>query len=212
MDKELWTSGGEYLLEGVRSTASRARAIHRSQLRDRLNPWMQRFIAEQEMVFIASADATGSCDCSFRGGFKGFVRVLDAQTLAYPEYRGNGVYASLGNIAENPQLGMIFVDFFRHAIGLHVNGTAKLATDEDLLRGYHLPIDFFRHRGVITARKPDVWVVVGVAEAYVHCSTLIPLLGRLKKEITWATDGPAKNGGVVARSGDHATTGYNHST
>lgn len=60
---------------------------------------MREFIADREMVFIATADAAGECDCSLRAGLPGFVRSLDEKILLYPEYRGNGVLASLGNIS-----------------------------------------------------------------------------------------------------------------
>jgi predicted pyridoxine 5'-phosphate oxidase superfamily flavin-nucleotide-binding protein len=104
-----------------------------------LNPLMCAFIARQELVFIATADAHGACDCSLRAGLPGFVRVLDAQTLIYPEYRGNGVLASLGNISENPHIGMIFVDFFESTVGLHVNGKAEIMENAALLNRPDVP-------------------------------------------------------------------------
>jgi predicted pyridoxine 5'-phosphate oxidase superfamily flavin-nucleotide-binding protein len=130
-------SGGEHRLQEKFGATARARAFYRSQLRDRLNPWMQKFIAEQEMAFIASADARGACDCSFRAGMKGFIRVVDERTVAYSEYHGNGVYASLGNLLENPHIGILLIDFFHHTIGLHVNGMATIV--EELLRRPNVP-------------------------------------------------------------------------
>jgi F0F1-type ATP synthase alpha subunit len=56
-------------------------------------------------------DQKGECDCSVRSGKKGFVLVLDEKTLAYAEYKGNGVMASMGNIQENPHIGLLFLDF-----------------------------------------------------------------------------------------------------
>ena len=94
---------------------------------------MRKFILKQEMVFIATADSKGECDCSFRAGKQGFVRVLNEKTLLYPEYRGNGVMASMGNILENPHIGMTFIDFFENTIGLHVNGKAKIVENDELL-------------------------------------------------------------------------------
>jgi hypothetical protein len=94
---------------------------------------MREFILKQEMVFIATADSKGECDCSVRAGKQGFVRVLNEKTLLYPEYRGNGVMASMGNILENPHIGMTFIDFFEHTIGLHVNGKAKIIENDELL-------------------------------------------------------------------------------
>jgi uncharacterized protein len=192
---ELPGSGGEHLLQEKLGSTARARAFYRSQLRGRLNPWMQKFIAEQEMAFIASADAQGACDCSFRAGVKGFIRVLDERTLAYPEYRGNGVYASLGNLVEYPHIAMLLIDFFRHTIGLHVNGTAAVVSDADLLRRPHVPEDL--RREVESAAGPHLrlWVVVDIEEAYIHCAKHIPRLAKLEKPIDWGTDDCHKKGG-----------------
>src|SRR5580700_10519229 len=88
------------------------------------------FIGRMEMAFIATSDAAGECDCSFRAGKAGFIRVLDERTIAYPELRGNGVMASLGNIVENPHVGIFMIDFAQDLIGLHVNGTAEIVTPE----------------------------------------------------------------------------------
>jgi predicted pyridoxine 5'-phosphate oxidase superfamily flavin-nucleotide-binding protein len=190
--EELPGSRGEHLLQEKLGSTARARAFYRSQMRHTLNPWMQKFIAEQEMMFIASADDQGACDCSFRAGRKGFVWVVDERTLAYPEYRGNGVYASLGNITENASVGMLFVDFFRHTIGLHVNGTAAVVSYEELLRRYELPAGLGREAA---GPQNRLWVVVGIEEAYVHCAKHIPRLTKLEKPIDWGTDDWQKKGG-----------------
>jgi len=113
-------------------TGSRALAFYQNQMLSELNALMQEFIAGQEMVFIATADAQGNADCSFRSGAPGFVYILNSQTVAYPEYRGNGVLASVGNILENPHIGMMFIDFFKSTIGLHVNGKAQVIDNERL--------------------------------------------------------------------------------
>ena len=54
------------------------------------------------------------------------MQVLDDTTLAYPEYRGNGVLASVGNILENPHVGLMFIDYYQTTVGLHVNGRARV--------------------------------------------------------------------------------------
>jgi hypothetical protein len=192
---ELPGSRGEHLLQAEFGSTARARAFYRSQRRDRLNVWMRKFIVEQEMVFIASADLQGACDCSFRAGSKGFVRIVDERTLVYPEYRGNGVYASLGNIVETGHIGMLFVDFFRDTIGLHVNGTAALLSYEDL-RHRHAPPEHLPAVDGSSAPGPYscLWVVVGVEEAYVHCAKHIPRLAKLDKQIDWGTDDWEKKG------------------
>jgi hypothetical protein len=126
-------SRGEHELQERYGTVARARSFYRRQVLDRLNAGMREFIARQEMCFVATADATGGCDCSFRAGPPGFVRVLDERTLVYAEYRGNGVMASLGNLGENPHVGMLFVDFAQDVIGLHVNGSARVVETAELL-------------------------------------------------------------------------------
>ena len=86
---------------------TRAQRFYERQMRDSLTTRMVALIRQQEMMFIATANSEGYCDCSPRFGHAGFVCVLDEKTLAYPEYRGNGVYASLGNIKEQPHIGLV---------------------------------------------------------------------------------------------------------
>jgi hypothetical protein len=92
----------------------------------------REFIASRPMFFLATADAEGRPDCSYKGGKPGFVRVLDAETLAFPSYDGNGMFKSLGNLAVNPHLGMLFLDFEKPK-RLRVNGRARVIDDDPLL-------------------------------------------------------------------------------
>ena len=125
-------SHGEHDLQERYGTRARAEAFYQKQMLSYLNPQMRTFIARQEMFFLATADGHGECDVSFRAGEAGFVHVLSEKILVYPEYRGNGVLASLGNIAENPHAGLLFVDFLRDKVGLHVNGAARILSNEEL--------------------------------------------------------------------------------
>ena len=189
-------SRGEHALQERFGTQERAAAFYHNQMLDHLNAAMRAFIARQAMVFIATADAHGACDCSFRAGLPGFVRILDAKTVLYPEYRGNGVLASLGNIAENPHIGMFFVDFFQGTVGLHINGTVQiLGNDAVLLCRPDVPEAVRQDIAVVGGRKPERWVMVEVEEAYIHCSKHIPLLQHVEKTIHWGTDDPACKGG-----------------
>jgi predicted pyridoxine 5'-phosphate oxidase superfamily flavin-nucleotide-binding protein len=156
----------------------------------RINDEMREFIGRMEMAFLATADGTGECDSSFRAGPPGFVRVLDEETLAWPEYRGNGVMASAGNITENPHVGILFVDFIRDLVGLHVNGSAELMSSGDFASRF--PDD---QVDIVTGRRPERWVVVTVDEAYIHCSKHIPKLAPVPRTRDWGTDDPAKKGG-----------------
>jgi uncharacterized protein len=90
------------------------------------------FIESRPMFFLATADAEGRPDCSYKGGRPGFVRVIDETTLAFPSYDGNGMFKSLGNLLVNPQVGMLFIDF-ESPKRLRVNGRAVVSTDDPLL-------------------------------------------------------------------------------
>jgi hypothetical protein len=184
-------SRGEHVLQDWFGTRDRASRFYDRQLSDQLTPKMVEFIARMEMAFIATSDAGGECDCSFRAGTAGFLRVLDERTLAYPEFRGNGVMASLGNILENPRIGIFMVDFTRDLIGLHVNGSAEIVTparmqelDRCLPEGPEQP-----------GRQPVQWVLVRVTEAYIHCSKHIPKLIPQSRVRHWGTDNPRYKGG-----------------
>jgi predicted pyridoxine 5'-phosphate oxidase superfamily flavin-nucleotide-binding protein len=183
-------SDGEHELQRQEGSQERAERFYQQQVLDHLNGTMQDFVARQEMLFIATADAVGECDSSFRAGPPGFIRVLDATTIAYPEYRGNGVMASMGNIRENGHIGLLMIDFFRDVIGLHINGKARVVPDEDLRRAFPLPAPD-THPG----RRAGHWVLVDVEEAYIHCSKHIPLLQKLPKEQYWGTDDFKRKGG-----------------
>ena len=93
------------------------------------------FIETCAMFCIATADAEGRPDCSYKGGMPGFVRVLDGQTLDIPDYDGNGMYRTWGNVLVNPHVGLLFLDFERQK-RIRVNGRAQLSQDDPLLAAY----------------------------------------------------------------------------
>ena len=90
-------STGEHQAQAMFGTGRRALAFYNKQMLDYLNGPMRDFIAQRDFVFISTAGSSGECDCSFRAGPRGFVQSLNDRTLIYPEYRGNGVLASVGN-------------------------------------------------------------------------------------------------------------------
>jgi uncharacterized protein len=95
------------------------------------------FIERMDMFFLATADAEGRPQCSYKGGDPGFVRVLDEHTVAFPNYDGNGMYLSMGNVLQNPHVGMLFIDFTAaRPSRMRVNGIAGIKEHDELLRSY----------------------------------------------------------------------------
>jgi uncharacterized protein len=188
-------SAGEHTLQLELGADKRARAFYDNQMLDHLNPAMREFIGKQTLLFIASADAHGECDCSFRAGDPGFVKVVNEKHVLWPEYRGNGVTASGGNVKENGHLGMLLMDF-EHTIGLHINGKAQLRAD-GAFDG--LPDEVTRfiaaENASVGGKKPGFWLLVEVEEAYVHCRKHIPRLTPAGDSIEWGTDDDVKKGG-----------------
>ena len=95
------------------------------------------FIEARDMFFLATADAHGRPQCSYKGGDPGFVKVLDDQTLAFPNYDGNGMYLSMGNLLVNQSIGMLFIDFAGDPRRrLRVNGVASVDEHDRLMADY----------------------------------------------------------------------------
>jgi predicted pyridoxine 5'-phosphate oxidase superfamily flavin-nucleotide-binding protein len=95
------------------------------------------FIERLDMFFLATADASGRPQCSYKGGDPGFVRVLDERTVAFPNYDGNGMYLSMGNVLVNPQVGMLFIDFAsERPRRLRLNGVASIDRADPLLHSW----------------------------------------------------------------------------
>jgi predicted pyridoxine 5'-phosphate oxidase superfamily flavin-nucleotide-binding protein len=90
------------------------------------------YIESAYYFFLATADADGRPDCSFKGGPRGFVRVSAPGELVFPDYDGNGMFKSLGNIDSNPNVGLLFIDLEKPR-RLRVNGTATINRDDPLL-------------------------------------------------------------------------------
>jgi predicted pyridoxine 5'-phosphate oxidase superfamily flavin-nucleotide-binding protein len=102
-----------------------------------IGPEDRAFIERIDMFFLATADADGRPQCSYKGGDPGFVRVLDERTIAFPNYDGNGMYLSIGNLLENPHVGLLFIDFVStRPSRLRLNGIAAIDEHDDLIEQY----------------------------------------------------------------------------
>jgi predicted pyridoxine 5'-phosphate oxidase superfamily flavin-nucleotide-binding protein len=94
------------------------------------------FIESRTLFFLATADADGRPDCSYKGGGAGFVRVVGPDELEFPSYDGNGMFRSLGNVLANPAVGLLFIDF-ESPRRLRVNGQAALLGGPEALARHH---------------------------------------------------------------------------
>jgi predicted pyridoxine 5'-phosphate oxidase superfamily flavin-nucleotide-binding protein len=113
-------------------TVRLADRIDERLVRDALSDGQQAFVAARDCFFLATVGADGWPSCSYKGGAPGFVRVLDPRTLAFPSFDGNGMFRSLGNVLEQPKVGMLFIDF-EHPERLRVEGTASIDPADPLL-------------------------------------------------------------------------------
>jgi predicted pyridoxine 5'-phosphate oxidase superfamily flavin-nucleotide-binding protein len=93
----------------------------------------RQFIESVFYFFVATADANGQPDCSFKGGTSGFVRITGPSELAFPDYDGNGMFKSLGNLTINPNVGLLFIALHDKPRRLRVNGTAVVSRDDSLM-------------------------------------------------------------------------------
>jgi uncharacterized protein len=98
-------------------------------------PHDRAFIERMDMFFIATVDENGHANCSYKGGEPGFVEVVDETTIAFPNFDGNGMYLTMGNVLKTSQVGLLFIDF-ENQHRMRVNGEASIHYDDPLLAEY----------------------------------------------------------------------------
>jgi uncharacterized protein len=118
-------------LQDIRETRPLADRLEQVTVRSAFTAEDRTFISSRPMMFVATADADGNPECSYKGGLPGFVRVVDDRTLVFPDYDGNGMYRSWGNVLVNPSVGLLFLDFDTPR-RLRVNGTARVDADDPM--------------------------------------------------------------------------------
>jgi predicted pyridoxine 5'-phosphate oxidase superfamily flavin-nucleotide-binding protein len=125
-------------IEQVRDDETQRRTRRMSTLDD-----VQRHaIAAADTFFIGSADFAGNANASHRGGKPGVLEVLSPTRLRWPDYRGNSMFMTLGNIAVNPRCGLLIPDW-RTGATLQLAGTAEIRWDErDSVPGAQCMVDF----------------------------------------------------------------------
>lgn len=126
-------------------------------VRDELNDGDIRLIRAQSTVWIATVDADGWPDVSYKGGDVGFVEVRSPSELRIPSYDGNGMMRSLGNIVDTGRVALLFIDTAR-PWRIRVHGTARVSTD---------PADVEQHHGA------EAVIIVTVGRAFQNCGRYI---------------------------------------
>jgi hypothetical protein len=145
----------------VRARIGEPEAMIRDKVIDHVDEHAHRFIAHSPFLALATADADGHADCSPRGDYPGFVKVLDERTLAIPERPGNKKADSLSNLAENDAVGLLFLIPGLREV-LRVNGRAYPTDDPDVLA-----------RMRTEAKEPVLALVVEVTEVFLHCGRAV---------------------------------------
>jgi predicted pyridoxine 5'-phosphate oxidase superfamily flavin-nucleotide-binding protein len=122
------------------------------------------FIESRDFFFLSTVNAEGQPTVSYKGGSPGFVKVLDANTLIFPSFDGNGMYLSMGNITTNAHVGFLFIDFER-PFRLRAQGTAEVSDAPELLAQY---------------KEAELVVRVNVTELWMNCPRYIHRFERVK--------------------------------
>jgi len=125
---------------------------------------VKAFIESAEMFFLSTIDHQGRPTVSFKGGDAGFVKIIDSTTLIFPSYDGNGMFFSMGNITENPNVGLLFISFTAPD-RRRVQGTASISKDPALLAHY---------------KEADFVVTVKLSEYWVNCPRYIPKMEKVR--------------------------------
>ena len=126
---------GSRELQETFDTTRIADRIEELLVSDEISDHDKAFIESRDMFFLATADDAGLPNCSYKGGEPGFVRVIDEHTVAFPNYDGNGMYLSMGNLRINPAVGMLFIDFER-GHRMRLNGIASVDPNDPLMTHY----------------------------------------------------------------------------
>lgn len=128
----MYHDGNRELQAAFGSTALADRLVERLR-REAFTDEDKEFIESRDFFFVATASPDGQPDCSFKGGAPGFVRVVEPKLLAWPDYDGNGMFKSLGNIRSNPHVGLLFIRMGETQKRLRVNGRAEVRLDDPLM-------------------------------------------------------------------------------
>ena len=122
-------------LQNEFSTRDLAERIKEAVVTEALSDQQAAFIHSRNMFYLSTVDELGYPSCSYKGGDIGFVRVIDPKTIVFPNYDGNGMFMSTGNIQAKSKIGLLFIDF-QTPQRIRVRGKAKCIKEGPILKGY----------------------------------------------------------------------------
>jgi predicted pyridoxine 5'-phosphate oxidase superfamily flavin-nucleotide-binding protein len=183
----MFHQGNRDLQQQFGSTALADRLVERLR-RSEFNDEDRDFIHSVEFFFLATAAPDGQPDCSFKGGAPGFVRIVQPDLLVWPDYDGNGMFKSLGNIKRNPLVGLLFIRMGATPKRLRVNGRAEVVLEDPLMR------EFTGAQGLIRVTPIDIFpncpryipdLATGTPSPYVPRGDQAPLEPGWKSNPAW---------------------------
>lgn len=134
-----------------------ANAVKSNVVTDEILDEHKMFIESRDMFFLSTIDHRGYPTCSYKGGNPGFVKVEDNKTIIFPNFDGNGMFLSMGNITKNHNVGILFIDFETpHRIRVH--GKASVHSEPKL-------INLFPEATMV--------VKVEITEMFINCTRYI---------------------------------------
>ncbi len=146
------------------STRKLADRLEETIIKTEVDEMDKGFIESRDFFFLSTVDQNGHPTVSYKGGDPGFVRVVDSGTVAFPSYDGNGMFFSMGNIAANPKVGILFIDF-ENPNRLRLHGEASVSANDPLLASYP---------------EAELIVRIKVSKIWVNCPRYIPQMKRIK--------------------------------
>ena len=150
---------------------------------DKIGPDEAGFIAQRDGFYQATVSETGWPYVQFRGGPRGFLKVLDATTLAYADFRGNRQYVSAGNITDDGRVSLILMDYPNQR-RLKVWGRARLEDDADLIaRLHHSSYKARPERAVVIDTEALDWNCPAHIPQRLTVEELAPILSPLREEL-----------------------------
>ena len=159
-------------LQGLHDSRRLADQLEQTRLHRELTDEDRYVIEKAEFFFLATANSNEMPDCSIKGGIPGFISIDNAQHLSFSDYDGNGMFRSLGNIEENPNVGLLFLCIDGDLRKLRINGSAKVIRSTDHQSGHS-----------------KLKVQIEIREIFPNCPRYIPQIKIEKSSIYNPADG-----------------------